>query len=115
MGYWLPVFGVIRMSRKMGYFVAYHSVFVRVGCRMGYFVAHLFSHRVSNGRPSSDCAPTWGQDNSTELVGEYLDNDVLRSAVDEMEHGLIDADLGGHVVRKRVAIGAHLIGVQGRP
>jgi hypothetical protein len=28
----------------------------------------------------------------------------LRTAVDEMECGLNDADLGGHVVKKRVAI-----------
>ena len=35
---------------------------------------------------------------------EGLDDDALRSAVDEMERGLIDADLGGHVVKKRVAI-----------
>lgn len=36
---------------------------------------------------------------------EGLDDDALRAAVDEMERGLIDADLGGHVVKKRVAIG----------
>ncbi len=35
---------------------------------------------------------------------EELDDDALRSAVDEMERGLIDADLGGHVVKKRVAL-----------
>lgn len=36
---------------------------------------------------------------------EGLDDDALRAAVDEMERGLIDADLGGNVVKKRVAIG----------
>lgn len=36
---------------------------------------------------------------------EGLDDDGLRAAVDEMERGLIDADLGGHVVKKRVAVG----------
>ena len=35
---------------------------------------------------------------------EGLDDVAFRSAVDEMERGLIDADLGGHVVKKRVAI-----------
>ena len=38
-------------------------------------------------------------------VKEGLADDALRTAVDEMERGLIDADLGGHVVKKRVAIG----------
>ncbi|MFZ5601246.1 MAG: type II toxin-antitoxin system RelE/ParE family toxin [Pseudomonadota bacterium] len=38
-------------------------------------------------------------------VKEGLDDGALRTAVDEMERGLIDADLGGHVVKKRVAIG----------
>lgn len=33
---------------------------------------------------------------------EGLSDDTLRAAVDEMERGLIDADLGGHVVKKRV-------------
>lgn len=36
---------------------------------------------------------------------EDLDNAALRAAVDEMRRGLIDADLGGHVVKKRVAVG----------
>ena len=36
---------------------------------------------------------------------EGLSDDTLRVAVDEMERGLIDADLGGHVVKKRVAVG----------
>jgi len=36
---------------------------------------------------------------------EGLDDDGLRAAVDEMARGLIDADLGGHVVKKRVAVG----------
>ena len=36
---------------------------------------------------------------------EGLGDDILRIAVDEMERGLIAADLGGHVVKKRVAVG----------
>lgn len=36
---------------------------------------------------------------------EGLDDSALRFAVDEIEHGLIDADLGGHVIKKRVAVG----------
>lgn len=36
---------------------------------------------------------------------EGLNDDALRAAVDEIERGLIDADLGGHVVKKRVAVG----------
>jgi hypothetical protein len=36
---------------------------------------------------------------------EGLDDGTLRIAVDEIERGLIDAELGGHVVKKRVAIG----------
>lgn len=36
---------------------------------------------------------------------EGLSDDALQIAVDEMERGLIDADLGGHVVKKRVAVG----------
>lgn len=35
---------------------------------------------------------------------EHLDDDVLRRAVSEMVAGLIDADLGGHVLKKRVAL-----------
>jgi len=35
---------------------------------------------------------------------EGLCDSVLRAAVVEIERGLIDADLGGHVVKKRVAI-----------
>jgi len=35
---------------------------------------------------------------------EGLDDEVLRAAVEEMEDGLIDAELGGHVVKKRVAL-----------
>lgn len=35
---------------------------------------------------------------------EGLGDQALLIAVDEMERGLIDADLGGHVVKKRVAI-----------
>lgn len=36
---------------------------------------------------------------------EGVDDGCLRAAINEMECGLIDADLGGHVVKKRVAIG----------
>lgn len=36
---------------------------------------------------------------------EGVDDDALRAAVAEMERGLVDADLGGHVVKKRVAVG----------
>ncbi len=36
--------------------------------------------------------------------GEGLDDDALASAVIEMEQGLIDARLGGQVVKKRVAL-----------
>ena len=35
---------------------------------------------------------------------EGLDDGALLAAVDEMERGLIDAELGGHVVKKRVAL-----------
>ena len=35
---------------------------------------------------------------------EGLDDEVLRAAVEEIENGLIDAELGGHVVKKRVAL-----------
>ncbi|WP_189536733.1 type II toxin-antitoxin system RelE/ParE family toxin [Paludibacterium paludis] len=35
---------------------------------------------------------------------EGLSDSVLAAAVAEMERGLIDADLGGHVVKKRVAL-----------
>jgi hypothetical protein len=38
---------------------------------------------------------------------EGLTDDSLKKAVKEMEQGLIDADLGGHVYKKRV-------GIQGR-
>lgn len=38
-------------------------------------------------------------------VSEGLLEQVLRIAVSEMERGLIDAQLGGHVVKKRIAIG----------
>lgn len=34
-----------------------------------------------------------------------LDDRSLRHAVEEMEAGLIDADLGGGVVKKRIAVG----------
>lgn len=36
-----------------------------------------------------------------------LSDDTLRLAVTEMDDGLIDADLGGGVVKKRVAIPGH--------
>jgi hypothetical protein len=36
--------------------------------------------------------------------GEGLHDDALASAVAEMEQGLTDARLGGHVVKKRVAL-----------
>lgn len=35
---------------------------------------------------------------------EGLTDDALKEAVKEMEDGLIDADLGGHVYKKRAAI-----------
>jgi hypothetical protein len=38
-------------------------------------------------------------------ANEGLLEQALRNAVSEMEHGLIDADLGGHVVKKRIGIG----------
>lgn len=37
-------------------------------------------------------------------VKEGIDDNTLLFAVDEMERGLIDADLGGHIVKKRVAL-----------
>lgn len=33
-----------------------------------------------------------------------LSDEVLHQAVEEMERGLIDADLGGHVIKKRIAL-----------
>lgn len=36
---------------------------------------------------------------------EGLDDDALRATVDEMDRGLLDADLGEHVIKKRVAVG----------
>ena len=35
---------------------------------------------------------------------EGLDDGALLAAVEEMENGLIDARLGGHVIKKRVAL-----------
>ncbi len=35
---------------------------------------------------------------------EKVTDETLRSALTEMERGLIDADLGGHVYKKRVSI-----------
>lgn len=37
-------------------------------------------------------------------VKEGLNDNALYAAVEEMERGLIDAELGGHVVKKRVAL-----------
>ena len=37
---------------------------------------------------------------------EGLSDISLRKAVEEVERGLIDADLGGYVIKKRVALGA---------
>lgn len=33
-----------------------------------------------------------------------MSDDALRAAIEEIERGLIDAELGGHVFKKRVAI-----------
>lgn len=33
-----------------------------------------------------------------------LSDDALSEAVSEMVHGLVDADLGGHLVKKRIAL-----------
>ncbi|RRD69912.1 MULTISPECIES: type II toxin-antitoxin system RelE/ParE family toxin [unclassified Desulfovibrio] len=33
-----------------------------------------------------------------------LDDNTLLKAIDEMERGLVDADLGGNVYKKRVAL-----------
>ena len=38
------------------------------------------------------------------MAKEGLSDEGLRVAVDEINRGLIDVDLGGHVVKKRVAI-----------
>lgn len=38
---------------------------------------------------------------------EHLDDDTLRRTVAEMVAGLIDADLGGHVIKKRAALPGH--------
>ncbi|KZN12452.1 type II toxin-antitoxin system RelE/ParE family toxin [Marinomonas sp. TW1] len=38
-------------------------------------------------------------------IKEGLADSALRTAVDEIEKGLVDADLGGHVFKKRVALG----------
>lgn len=37
-------------------------------------------------------------------ISEGLMDEALLVAVEEIERGLVDADLGGHVVKKRVAI-----------
>ena len=36
---------------------------------------------------------------------ESVSDDALRVALNEIERGLIDADLGGHVLKKRIAVG----------
>jgi hypothetical protein len=36
--------------------------------------------------------------------GERLSDSALRATVDEIAHGLVDANLGGHIFKKRVAI-----------
>jgi len=36
---------------------------------------------------------------------ENISDDALRAAACEMDCGLVDADLGGHVFKKRVAVG----------
>lgn len=36
---------------------------------------------------------------------EGISDSALKTAVEDMEKGLVDADLGGHVFKKRVAIG----------
>ena len=38
---------------------------------------------------------------------EGLTDQVLAGAVSEMEQGLVDATLGGHVYKKRVALPGH--------
>lgn len=38
------------------------------------------------------------------MVKEQLADSTLLAAVDEMEQGLIDADLGSYIVKKRVAL-----------
>ena len=38
---------------------------------------------------------------------EKLSDALLRQAVQEMEAGLVDADLGGHVYKKRIALKGH--------
>lgn len=37
-------------------------------------------------------------------VKESVSDETLRVALNEIERGLIDADLGGHVLKKRVAV-----------
>lgn len=37
---------------------------------------------------------------------EGLSDSILEFAVAEIENGLIDADLGGHVIKKRIALGS---------
>lgn len=33
-----------------------------------------------------------------------LDDAMLHAAIDEMERGLVDADLGGNILKKRIAL-----------
>lgn len=37
-------------------------------------------------------------------VKEGLNDETLLSAIREIDNGLVDADLGGHIVKKRVAL-----------
>jgi hypothetical protein len=55
-------------------------------------------------------------------ASKRLDDGALLAAVEEMEGGLIDARLGGHVVKKRVALpgrgkrgGSRTLVVTGKP
>lgn len=44
---------------------------------------------------------------------ENVSDDALRIALNEIERGLIDADLGGHVLKKRVAVAVAVKGKSG--
>jgi hypothetical protein len=44
----------------------------------------------------------------TKVFGRFarkadIEDDILRKAVAEVQRGLVDADLGGHVIKKRIA------------
>lgn len=45
---------------------------------------------------------------------EKLTDGQLRQAVKEMEQGLIEADLGGHIYKKRVALPSFLVSLKAR-